>query len=152
MVNLADVHQAVRELEAAAATGDISPTEASSRINAAKRAVTPRELWKASGGRAGANKRSDWPDIRKTVLAIILLSHPRGRRGVDRHLFHRRRRRHRHRPGAAPLRTGSDAVVRRFVAAVRQVHLWETRKRAPGSPGRAATAVWPSVDGAIIVQ
>ena len=73
MVNLADVHQAVRELEAAAATGDISPTEASSRINAAKRAVTPRELWKASGGRAGANKRSDWPDIRKTVLAIILL-------------------------------------------------------------------------------
>lgn len=73
MVDLSDIHRAVSKLEAEAASGVISPAEASSRINAAERAVTPRELWRASGGRAGARKRSDWPDIRKTVLGIILL-------------------------------------------------------------------------------
>ncbi len=35
--------------------------------------MTPRELWKASGGRAGAKKRSDWQDIRKTVFGVLLL-------------------------------------------------------------------------------
>ena len=73
MVDRSEIHRAVNDLEAAEASGAISSAEASSRINAAKRAVTPRELWKASGGRAGAKKRSDWPDIRKTVLGIVLL-------------------------------------------------------------------------------
>ncbi len=73
MVDRSDIRRAVSQLEAAEASGAISSAEASSRINAAKRAVTPRDLWKASGGRAGAKKRSDWPDIRKTVLGIVLL-------------------------------------------------------------------------------
>ncbi len=73
MVDLADIHVAVRKLEADAASGAISSVEATKRINDAKRAVTPRELWKASGGRAGAKKRSDWQDFRKTVFGVLLL-------------------------------------------------------------------------------
>ena len=73
MVDRSEIHRAVNDLEAAEASGAISSAEASSRINAAKRAVTPRELWKASGGRAGAKKRSDWPDIRKTAFGAVFL-------------------------------------------------------------------------------
>jgi len=73
MVDLADIRTAVNKLEADAASGVISAAEATKRVNDSKRAVTPRELWKASGGRAGAKKRSDWQDIRKTVFGVLLL-------------------------------------------------------------------------------
>lgn len=73
LVELSDIHTAVSALQADAERGTISTDEAGRRINASKRAVTPRELWKASGGRAGAKKRSDWQDIRKTVFAAIFL-------------------------------------------------------------------------------
>lgn len=73
MVDLADIHTAVSKLEADAASGAISPAEATRRINDSKRAVTPRELWRASAGRGGARKRSDWRDIRKTVFGVLLL-------------------------------------------------------------------------------
>ncbi|MDQ3054774.1 MAG: hypothetical protein M3R66_13455 [Actinomycetota bacterium] len=73
LVELSDIHAAVRALEQDAERGTISAGEASTRINDSKRAVTPRELWKASGGRAGAKKRSDWQDIRKTAFAAVFL-------------------------------------------------------------------------------
>lgn len=73
MVDRADISAAVSALENDAAQGTISAAEAQTRINNSKRAVTPRELWKASGGRAGARKRSDWYDIRKTVFGVTLL-------------------------------------------------------------------------------
>lgn len=72
-VELSDIHTAVNALEDDAAQGRISADEASRRINDSKRAVTPRELWKASGGRAGARKRSDWYDIRKTAFGAVFL-------------------------------------------------------------------------------
>ncbi len=73
LVELADIRAAVRALEDAAAAGLINQAEASKRINDCRRAVTPRELWKASGGRAGSKKRSDWWDIRKTVFGATFL-------------------------------------------------------------------------------
>lgn len=73
LVELDDIRVAVKALEADAERGAISTAEASRRINQCRRAVTPRELWKASGGRAGTRKRSDWYDIRRTILAAIFL-------------------------------------------------------------------------------
>lgn len=73
LVELAEIHSAVSALEDDAERGRISAVEASKRINESKRAVTPRELWKASGGRAGAKKRGDWHDIRNTVFGVVFL-------------------------------------------------------------------------------
>jgi len=73
LVDLAAIHHAVEALEADAERGTIPEAEARKRINDSKRAVTPRELWKASGGRAGSSKRSDWQDIRKTVFGATFL-------------------------------------------------------------------------------
>ncbi len=73
LVALTEIHTAVSALEEAAQRGAMSADEAARRINASRRAVTPRELWKASGGRAGAKRRSDWQDIRKTAFGAIFL-------------------------------------------------------------------------------
>ncbi|MDQ4038187.1 MAG: hypothetical protein M3313_07530 [Actinomycetota bacterium] len=73
LVDLSDIHRAVAALEVDAGRGAISVAEARQRISDCKRAVTPRELWKASGGRAGARKRSDWQDIRKTIFGATFL-------------------------------------------------------------------------------
>ena len=73
LVELSDIRAAVLAIEDDLARGRISAAEAAKRINNCKRAVTPRELWKASGGRAGARKRSDWHDIRKTVFGAAFL-------------------------------------------------------------------------------
>jgi len=73
LVDLSDIHSAVQALEADVERGTISEAEARKRVSDSKRAVTPRELWKASGGRAGDRKRSDWYDIRKTVFAATFL-------------------------------------------------------------------------------
>ncbi|MBA3420109.1 MAG: hypothetical protein H0U09_15675 [Geodermatophilaceae bacterium] len=35
--------------------------------------MTQRDLWKASGGRAGSPKRSDWKDIRGAVYGLLFL-------------------------------------------------------------------------------
>lgn len=73
LVELSDIHSAVSALQRDAERGKISTVEARKRISDSKKAVTPRELWKASGGRAGANTRSDWPDIRRTAFGVIFL-------------------------------------------------------------------------------
>lgn len=73
LVELAEIHTAVGALEEAAERRTMSADEAAKRINECRRAVTPRELWKASGGRAGSKKRSDWQDIRKTVFGTAFL-------------------------------------------------------------------------------
>lgn len=33
--------------------------------------MTPRDLWKASGGLAGDRRRGDWWDIRRTLAALL---------------------------------------------------------------------------------
>lgn len=73
LVELDDIRAAVRALEDEAAAGTLSQEEAHRRINDSKRAVTPRDLYRASGGRAGSRRRSDWYDIRRTAFAAVLL-------------------------------------------------------------------------------
>jgi hypothetical protein len=72
-VSLPEIRSAVAALEAAHAAGGIGAKEASKRINDCRRAVTPRDLWKASGHRAGSRRRSDWSDIRSTVFGLVSL-------------------------------------------------------------------------------
>lgn len=36
-------------------------------------AVTPRDLWKASGGRAGDGKGRDWPRVRAKAMTVVAL-------------------------------------------------------------------------------
>lgn len=73
MVELSEIHAAVDALQDDAEHGRLSEAEAGQRINECRKAVTPRELWKASGGRAGASKRSDWHDIRRTAFGAAFL-------------------------------------------------------------------------------
>jgi hypothetical protein len=35
--------------------------------------VTPRDLWKATGRRAGSRRRSDWGDILRTAFGLVSL-------------------------------------------------------------------------------
>jgi hypothetical protein len=73
LVALADIRAAVAALEADLAAGRIGAEEAARRINNCRRAVTPRELWRASGHRAGSRRRSDWAEIRSMVFNLTAL-------------------------------------------------------------------------------
>jgi hypothetical protein len=73
LINLSDIRAAVAALEEAHAAGRIGDKEVARRINDCRRAVTPRDLWKASGHRGGNRRRSDWADIRSTVFGLVSL-------------------------------------------------------------------------------
>jgi hypothetical protein len=74
MISLQDKHDADRLLQQALAGGEIDREEFKRRRGAAYAAVTPRELWKATGHRAGSPERADkaliWRSVR-LQLAII---------------------------------------------------------------------------------
>ncbi|HVQ96815.1 MAG TPA: hypothetical protein VMU51_37715 [Mycobacteriales bacterium] len=72
-VTLTEIRAAVAMLEAEHAAGRMGAKEVSRRINNCRKAVTPRDLWKASGHRAGNRHRSDWADIRSTVFGLVSL-------------------------------------------------------------------------------
>jgi hypothetical protein len=73
LITLSDIRAAVAALEEAHAAGQIGEKEVARRINDCRRAVTPRDLWKASGHRGGHRRRSDWADIRSTVFGLTTL-------------------------------------------------------------------------------
>jgi hypothetical protein len=70
LITQAEIRAAVAALEGDRAAGRLTERETARRINDCRRAVTPRDLWKASGGRAGSRRRSDWADIRRTVFGL----------------------------------------------------------------------------------
>lgn len=72
-VTLDEIRSAVAALEREQADGRLAEPEVSRRINDCRRAVTRRDLWKASGGQAGSRRRSDWADIRSTVFHLVSL-------------------------------------------------------------------------------
>jgi hypothetical protein len=72
-VELEEIRAAVKALKASEADGKLSSAETTRRINDCRRAVTQRDLWKASGGPAGSPKRSDWKDIRGAVYGLLFL-------------------------------------------------------------------------------
>jgi hypothetical protein len=73
MVELREKHAAHGLLQAAWRTGDLSERDYLRRRDRVYQAVTPRDLWRASGGRAGAPGRSDWRAIRKSILLQVLI-------------------------------------------------------------------------------
>jgi hypothetical protein len=73
LVTLPNIRAAVAALEEEYTAGRMADKEAARRINGCRRAVTPRDLWKASGHRAGNRRRSDWQDIRRTAFGLITL-------------------------------------------------------------------------------
>jgi hypothetical protein len=73
LVTPAEIRAAVAAVEGRRAAGVLSETTAARRINDCRRAVTPHDLWRASGGLAGDRRRGDWWDIRRTVLGLLLL-------------------------------------------------------------------------------
>jgi len=70
LVTLDEVRAAVAALDRERVAGRLIEADATRRINDCRRAVTPRDLWKASGGLAGSPHRSDWADIRRTVVGL----------------------------------------------------------------------------------
>jgi len=74
LISLEDKHDADRLLQRAYAAGEIDREELKRRRGKVYAAVTPRELWKASGHRAGSRERADKADLWRSFrlqLAIV---------------------------------------------------------------------------------
>ena len=74
LISLQDKHDADRLLQQAYAAGEMDKEELKRRRGRVYAAVTPRELWKATGHRAGSRGRADKADIWKSLrlqLAIV---------------------------------------------------------------------------------
>jgi hypothetical protein len=74
LISLQDKHDADRALQQAFASGELDAEELKVRLGKVYAAVTPRELWKASGHRAGSPERADKAEIRRSIrlqLAIV---------------------------------------------------------------------------------
>ena len=61
--SLAEIHDTDRRLQQAYRAGEITQEELKRRRGLVYAAVTPRELWKASGHRAGSPERSDKAEL-----------------------------------------------------------------------------------------
>ena len=74
LISLQDKHDADRRLHEALAAGELDEDEFRRRRGRVYAAVTPRELWKASGHRAGSRERADKADLWRSLrlqLAIV---------------------------------------------------------------------------------
>ena len=72
--SLEEIHAADRLLTQAYEAGEIDQAELKRRRGLVYAAVTPRELWKASGHRAGSPERSDKAELWRSLrlqLAIV---------------------------------------------------------------------------------
>ena len=77
LISLQDKHDADRLLQQAFAAGEFDAEELRRRRGKVYAAVTPRELWKASGHRAGSRERADKAEIRKSLrlqMAIVVFA------------------------------------------------------------------------------
>jgi anti-sigma-K factor RskA len=77
LISLQDKHDADRLLQRALAAGEMDQEEFKRRRGRVYAAVTPRELWKASGHRAGSRQRADKAELWRSVrlqLAIVVFA------------------------------------------------------------------------------
>jgi Domain of unknown function (DUF1707) len=77
LISLQDKHDADRLLQQAYAAGEMDREEFKRRRGRVYAAVTPRELWKATGHRAGSRERADKAEIRRSIrlqLAIVVFA------------------------------------------------------------------------------
>jgi hypothetical protein len=75
--SLAEIHDADRRLQQAYRAGEITQEELKRRRGLVYAAVTPRELWKASGHRAGSPERADKAELWRSFrlqLAIVVFA------------------------------------------------------------------------------
>jgi hypothetical protein len=75
--SLQDIHEADRLLLQAYEAGEMDQEEFKRRRGRIYAAVTPRELWKASGHRAGSRERADKADLWRSLrlqLAIVVFA------------------------------------------------------------------------------
>jgi hypothetical protein len=75
--SLAEIHDADRRLQQAYRAGEITQEELKRRRGLVYAAMTPRELWKASGHRAGSPERSDKAELWRSFrlqLAIVVFA------------------------------------------------------------------------------
>jgi hypothetical protein len=72
--SLEEIHDADRLLQQAYEAGEMDEEELKRRRGRVYAAVTPRDLWKASGHRAGSRERSDkaelWRSLRLQVAVV----------------------------------------------------------------------------------
>lgn len=73
LVGQEEIRAALRAIEDEVSAGRMSDQEAARRMDRCRRAVTTRDLWKASGGRAGDRHRSNWADLRGTIVGLTAL-------------------------------------------------------------------------------
>ena len=77
LVSLDEKHEAHRLLQKALAAGELDEADYKRRLGRVYQAVTPRDLWKATGHRAGSRRRSDRAEIWRAVrlqTAIIVFA------------------------------------------------------------------------------
>jgi hypothetical protein len=75
--SLQDIHQADRLLRQAYEAGEMDEEEFKRRRGRVYAAVTPRDLWKASGHRAGSPERADKAELWRSVrlqLAVVVFA------------------------------------------------------------------------------
>lgn len=73
MVTREQIQAAVGLLEQRRSAGLLTEAQVARQVNDCRRAVTPRDLWKASGGLAGDRRRQDWWDIRRAVAGLLFI-------------------------------------------------------------------------------
>ena len=73
MVSQEQVWAAVAAIEEKHDLGEIDRAAADRRINDCRRAVTPRDLYRASGGLAGDRRRQDWFENLHAVAGWLTL-------------------------------------------------------------------------------
>jgi hypothetical protein len=73
LITLDEQHEAMRLLREAVDSGAMTRDEFDRRMARVHRAVTPRDLWKASGHRAGSKRRSDWRELRRAVWLQVAI-------------------------------------------------------------------------------
>jgi anti-sigma-K factor RskA len=77
LISLQDKHDADRLLQRAFEAGEMDAEELKRRRGRVYAAVTPRDLWKATGHRAGSRERADKADLWRSLrlqLAIVVFA------------------------------------------------------------------------------
>ena len=77
LISLQDKHDADRLLQRAYEAGEFDREELKRRRGKVYAAVTPRDLWKASGHLAGSRERSDKAEIKRAIrlqVAIVVFA------------------------------------------------------------------------------
>lgn len=73
MVTEREQREAIARLRDAASSGEVGEVDLARREAAVWKAVTPRDLWKATGGRAGSPQRSDAREWRRAVIVVVAM-------------------------------------------------------------------------------